>query len=305
MSEFAIVGPWAKEKLDALSRYLEFYTKVLKNQTWATTIYLDAFAGGGRAAIRNRAAQDAGQSSLLDNEIDADQLELIKGSPAIALDVANPFTHYVFVDPSPERAAELMALRANYENRRDVDVLQTDAAAAINSVVAKYPSRNIRGVAFLDPFGAKLEWASVEKLAQTGTFEVVINFALSMAIQRMLPNSGDVSSVNRQILDAYFGTTAWIDEVYRKRDGGLFEVDGLEKRPDYHERLLELYRSRLKSAFGNVSVPRLICNTRNVPLYYLLWAGPHQKGREGADYILKMGEKIKSPTSKRRRSTIS
>ena len=42
------VGPWARDKLDALARYLEFYTKVLKNQPWRT-IYLDAYAGGGRA----------------------------------------------------------------------------------------------------------------------------------------------------------------------------------------------------------------------------------------------------------------
>src|SRR5438309_1595055 len=47
----AVVGPWAKEKLDALERYLDFYTKVLKNQPWEA-IYIDAYAGGGRAAVR-------------------------------------------------------------------------------------------------------------------------------------------------------------------------------------------------------------------------------------------------------------
>ena len=45
------VGPWARDKLDALARYLEFYTKVLKNQRWRT-LYLDAYAGGGRAVVR-------------------------------------------------------------------------------------------------------------------------------------------------------------------------------------------------------------------------------------------------------------
>lgn len=47
----AEVGPWAKEKLDILARYLDFYTKVLKNQPWRT-IYIDAFAGGGSAKVR-------------------------------------------------------------------------------------------------------------------------------------------------------------------------------------------------------------------------------------------------------------
>ncbi len=35
--------------------------------------------------------------------------------------------------------------------------------------------------------------------------------------------------------------------------GGLFGATGLEKRADNSERLLELYRQRLKDAFGHVS----------------------------------------------------
>ena len=51
------VGPWAKEKLQALGEYLSFYTKVLKNQGhWCRgTIFIDAFAGPGRrSAIKPR-----------------------------------------------------------------------------------------------------------------------------------------------------------------------------------------------------------------------------------------------------------
>jgi three-Cys-motif partner protein len=106
----------------------------------------------------------------------------------------------------------------------------------------------------------------------------------------MLPNSGEVPAGWRKTLDAYFGTPSWYEAVYRERSPGLFDASGVEKHPDYHERLLQLYRSRLKSAFGHVSSPRLIRNTRGAPLYYLLWAGPHPKGLQGAEYILKMGE---------------
>ncbi|HEY8564559.1 MAG TPA: hypothetical protein VIL65_03585 [Beijerinckiaceae bacterium] len=49
------VGPWAREKLQALGEYLDFYTKVLKNQgRWCKgTIFVDAFAKPGRAKIRS------------------------------------------------------------------------------------------------------------------------------------------------------------------------------------------------------------------------------------------------------------
>ena len=140
--------------------------------------------------------------------------------------------------------------------------------------------RTHRGVAFLDPFGAKLDWSSIQKLADTGLFEVVVNFALSMAIQRMLPNSGEVPEGWAATLDGYFGSGAWFEEVYQHREGGLFTAKGFEKRPDYSERLLKLYCTRLRAAFGHVATPRLVRSMRGAPLYYLLWAGPNKKGLE-------------------------
>lgn len=292
MTKAAVVGPWAKEKLDALGRYLDFYTKVLKNQTWCRTIYVDAFAGGGRAVVRAEIKSDEqGPSLFLDeNQIDAEQHQLVDGSPRVALDVANPFSRYIFIDPDPARGDELEGLCREYKGRY-IDVLRTTAAKGIDWVVSRRIStRTHRGVAFLDPFGAQLEWASIQKLAHTGLFEVVINFGLNMTIQRMLPNSGEVPEIWAKRLDAYFGSHAWFNEVYRERRSGFFENIGLEKRPDYLERLLKLYRAQLRTAFGHVSVPRLIRNTRGIPLYYLLWAGPHPKGLEGANHILRMGE---------------
>lgn len=295
MPDLAVVGPWAKEKLDALARYLDFYTKVLKNQHWRT-IYLDAFAGGGRAMVRS--TPPAATSSPLfaqsgdDDVADEEQQELIDGSPRIALAVANPFSRYIFIEPDPVRARELNALKAEYGDTRSIRILPNTATDGIGWMVSQAINKSThRGVAFLDPFGAKLEWSSVQQLADTGLFEVVVNFGLNMAIQRMLPNSGVIPEAWRETLDAYFGTTAWFEEVYCE-PGGLFGSTGLEKRADYSERLLELYRQRLKRAFGHVSAPRLIRSTRGVPLYYLLWAGPHPKGLEGANYILTMGERL-------------
>lgn len=292
--DIAVVGPWAKEKLEALERYLDFYTKVLKNQRWRT-IYVDAFAGGGRALVRADSAQVDESIPLFEPEpaSDVDRTELIDGSPRVALNVANPFSRYVFVENDPARCEELEAVKVEFDGTRQIDILRTSAADGISWVTARQISKAThRGIAFLDPFGANLEWASVEKLAATGIFEVVVNFALSMAIQRMLPNSGEIPAAWAKTLDAYFGSRAWFEEVYRERSGGLFNTPGFEKREDYADRLLQLYRARLKAAFGHVSTPRLIRNSKGAPLYYLLWAGPHTKGLQGADHILSMGESL-------------
>lgn len=295
MPEMPVVGPWAREKLDALARYLDFYSKVLKNQPWRT-IYLDAYAGGGRAVVRAPESALPGEPNLFGEEmpIDTESRELIDGSPRVALGIANPFDRYIFVDPNPHRAAELEALKAEYAGVRAIDVLPSTAAEGVAWVTTQPIScRTHRGIAFLDPFGAKLEWASIQNLADTGLFEVVVNFALSMALQRMLPNSGEMPDGWAATLDCYFGSRAWFEEVYQRPQGGLFANSGYEKRLDYSQRLLELYRARLRSAFGHVSSPRLIRNRRGAPLYYLLWAGPNKKGLEGAEYILTMGERFR------------
>lgn len=116
MPDIAVVGPWAREKLDALARYLDFYTKVLKNQPWRT-IYVDAFAGGGRAQIRKDAAPASEVIPLfeLEAEADADQTELIDGSPRIALNVANPFSRYVFIEN--DRSGARNWQRSNWNSR--------------------------------------------------------------------------------------------------------------------------------------------------------------------------------------------
>ncbi|AGG70910.1 three-Cys-motif partner protein TcmP [Sinorhizobium meliloti] len=289
----AEVGPWAKEKLDILARYLDFYTKVLKNQPWRT-IYIDAFAGGGSAKVRIK-NEPAATFDLLEptDSQDGEQEEFLHGSPRVALDIANPFSRYVFCEPAAKRAVELNELEAEFSNSRQIKLLKVPAAEGIAWVTSQAISKKThRGVAFLDPFGARLEWSSVQSLADTGLFEVVVNFALNMAINRMLPNDGDVPVAWADTLDRYFGSHEWFEEVYSSDAHGLFASTEIRKRDDYSERLLELYRRNLKNAFGFVSTPRLIRNTRGAPLYYLLWAGPHRKGLEGADYILRMGDKL-------------
>jgi len=100
----AEVGPWAKEKLKALERYLAFYTKVMKNQTQWRTIYIDAFAGGGVAQVRGR-RRDGDPTADLLLGIEPEAQEFIRGSPRVAMDLPDPFSTYVFIDADAARVA--------------------------------------------------------------------------------------------------------------------------------------------------------------------------------------------------------
>jgi three-Cys-motif partner protein len=295
----AEVGPWAKEKLGALEAYLRFYTKVLKNQRHWRTIFIDAFAGGGRARVRKLKQGSDTADSLFDIEPpEPEQQELIRGSPRVALELEDRFDTYVFIDADQVRVAELNELKTHYDDGRIIHVREGSAASQIDWVLSHNLTRDrYRGVAFLDPFGAHIEWRTIQALAATGVFEVLINLPLHMAINRLMKVDGAIPPTWRSQLDAFF-PDGWWSEVYSE-DKGLFagtNIDvGPEKRPDAMLRLLRFYSKHLRDVFGHVSEPKLIRNTRNVPLYYLVWAGPHSKGREGANYVLSMGERVSLP----------
>lgn len=296
----AIVGPWAREKLEALARYLNFYTTALKNQRWKT-LYVDAYAGGGRGIVRTLAQpHPGGQLPLLEQgQADEEEAQLINGSPLVALGIDTPFDEYVFIEPDPQRRRELSSLKVGDEATRHIEIRSVTAREGLAWLVGQKSKRTHRGIVFLDPFGTDLDWETIESIASNGYLEVIINFTLHMGIQRMLPNSGVVPVEWADRLDRYFGTPEWRDEVYKTNEGDLFGNGFLAKQPDYHSRLLELYRRRLKKCFGHVSTAKLIRNTKGAPLYYLLWAGPHSLGLKGADHILRMGV---APLKERRRA---
>ena len=291
MPDLPEVGPWAKEKLDALKSYLDYYTSVLKNMRWRT-IYVDAFAGGGMAKLRIRKPGADLPSLWASDEPDVEQQQYIIGSPRVALAVDNPFSRYVFIDAESARVSELEGLKAEYGSSRTISIRPEGVEQGIDWVLSqKIAKATHRGVAFLDPFGAHLPWSSIEKLSKTGLFEVIINFPLDMAINRLMKLDANIPDTWKAQLDGVFGESDWMSEAY-DTSGDFFGVP--RKRSDARERLLKLYLHKLRTAFGHVAKPKLITNTRGHPLYYLIWAGPNRLGLQGANYILGMSERLAS-----------
>lgn len=284
------VGPWAAAKLDALEAYLKFYGTALSRQSF-TRVYIDAFAGACIAKVRGSGVA-VEPSPFFDEPDDTlAQEEFIFGSPVRALNAPNGFHRHYFFDLDETRAE---TLRAVTDGREGVTVQVGDCNPLIRNLAPSLKARNIRGVAFLDPYGAHLEWATLEALADTGTMEVVVNFPLAMAINRLITRSGNVPDRWADQLTACFGTDEWRTIAY-SREVDLFGDEVTTKNGNVAEQLLNLYIARLKTLFPYVAKPHLIRNTRNSPLYFLIWAGPNKLGLKGADYILRQGEKVGKP----------
>jgi three-Cys-motif partner protein len=307
-SSDASVGPWAKEKLDSLEQYLEYYTTRLKNQKWCHGLYyIDAFAGPGLSPVRGPAptVRNPLQPDFFlnepDDEIGEGKVEFVKGSPRVALEIRNPFNRYLFIDNDPERLQDLADLKKEFGSTKEIEILPGDANEELEKVLSRGINwQQYKGLVFLDPFGMHVPWATIERLAKTKGIEVIINFPFGMAINRLLTISGEIPPAWQDRLDATFGTREWRDLVYEERTD-LLGIASKVKRPDATERVLKWFSGRLQEIFGfTSSAQQLIRNTRGNPLYYLIWAGPHSAGLTGADYILgrKHARKKKSVKSR-------
>ena len=134
----------------------------------------------------------------------------------------------------------------------------------------------------------QVKWDTISKIASTNAIEIIVNFPVGMAIQRLLARSGEITNARRNTLNEYFGTDEWESIVY-EQSSDLFG-DRVDKVADSGHRLARWYQSRLEEAFGYASPARLIRNSQRGHLYYLLWAGPNAKGAKIATHVLSQGE---------------
>jgi three-Cys-motif partner protein len=289
--ELPEVGPWAGDKLDRLRKYLSAYTTIMAKQRWVRGfVYVDAFAGGGRVRERLARSDDPTEDIFGPGQEfrdDEGARRVLDGSPRVALEIQHPFTHYVFLERDPERVATLESLRDEYKSRRKIVVRKGDCNNYLNESLIRNPKINWkewRGVVFLDPFGMQVPWKTLVGLGRTGAIEIFLNFPVRMAIQRLLPRSGDFTERQRKKLDEYFGDPTWFNVVYIESPGLFGQVRSKVK--DSEQRLVKWYRERLKREFRFVSSPRLMVNSRGGHLYFLVHAGQNRTGARIAEDVL-------------------
>jgi three-Cys-motif partner protein len=297
-----VFGPWAREKLDRLAKYLHAYTVIMKDQRWCQGYhYIDAFAGPGEHEIRQQARDrrhDAQQALLgiatFGSEHD-EQRQFLAGSPRVALELQFPFSHYVFVEHSQERIASLERLKSQYGSARQIHIRHADCTKYLRNKIAANPAldwKTNRAIVFLDPFGMQVGWQTIAELAATNAIEIFLNFPVGMAIQRLLLRQPDkFTEAQRRRLDDYFGSPDWM-KVLHKRRTDLFGGETQDKIDASGVALLNWYRKRLRESFSHVSKAALIRNTRGGHLYYLLLASHNKTGVRIANDILSAGEAV-------------
>lgn len=261
-------GEWVKEKLFYIQRYIDIFETAMRQKSWRRRIYIDLFAGPGKCIIRGTN-------------------EYLLGSPLLALRTQYPFTDYYFGDLEQHNIEYLVERsKGSKVTQNHIHPLIGDANLKVKQVVEDIKQSDkpfIQGVgsclnlAFLDPEGLELEWATVEALGEMKTMDLIIHYSQSGLTRN---------------LDRYFemGEDTVIDRFFGDRNCRNVYKDALLRRETVgtHRMLIDYYKAKL-AKLGYVVIndrqqtvrEPLIRNTEtHAPLYRLVFASKHPLGNK-------------------------
>lgn len=238
--------PWTPEKLHYLDRYASLLTQGMKNK-WPERAYLDLFAGPGLGLLKSKLSK------------------VIDGSPLAALKQPEPFTHYVFVDSdkshisSLEKRAESLAPSSKkmfiYGNCND---------SAVLAQIKQFVPTNALSLAFIDPFTWDIAFDTVCALTERRNVDIIL-----ICMVGPMKRAAQYSPAS---LDRFFGDDGEWNSLY------------MATRPRERTRvLLDHYANRLKTiGYLGEAYPFevVVKNTKNVPLYYLVFASRNPRGQD-------------------------
>lgn len=145
------VGDWAIEKYRLVKLYAGLFTTSMRGK-WEQLIYVDLFAGAGRAKIRGTT-------------------RIVPASPLLALTVEHPFDRYVFCEADKVRMSALQARVRQEFAGVDARFVPGDVNAKVDVILGELPTirsgRRSLTFCFVDPFGLRnLRFETLSALAE-------------------------------------------------------------------------------------------------------------------------------------------
>lgn len=229
-------GIWTQEKLSKLAQYLQQFTTVFKNSTWAKTVYIDAYAGTGVCDIKT----DKGKFS-------------IAGSAKLALDTVPVFAEVIFIEQDKNRFEQLAKLKERFPEA-NIDIYKGDCNELLPSILKNKLTNNHRGVIFVDPYGMNISWSVLEQIANTKKLDVWYLFPLSGFYRQAAIKRGSVNKDKEASIENLLGDSNWEAELYEDNPiQDLFEQRNELVRTADVNQIVSFITKRLKTIFPYVS----------------------------------------------------
>jgi len=201
------IGLWAEEKHRLFWNYASIFTKAMRHK-WDRLVYVDLFAGAGKALI-------AGISRV------------VYGSPLLALQLPTGFDRFVFCDADDSCLHALRARVAAEYPSRDVHFVAGDVneqTVRILSLISQY-GRGIKVLTFCfaDPFKMKnLHFSTLKSLATGRRVDFLVLIPSGMDAAR---NEGVYLSPRSKTVDRFIDCPDWREKWDKaRRRGKKFDV---------------------------------------------------------------------------------
>ena len=265
-------GPWTKQKLEILGKYLDAYTTALKNKPFHL-MYVDAFAGTGAVPL-------------------GDGGSIIDGSASIAIKISDkPFDKLIFIEQDEDQCESLNNLRDKH-HPRSIEVVCDDANNYLRNFCASWRntySLDWRGVLFFDPFATQVEWATVKAVAATEAFDTLILFPVASIVRNLPKNKqpDEISDAWKSKLTRVFGNESWRDLYRPSEQPSLFGNESYTRDPGV-DGIIRIYKSNLQEIVGNrlLGKSHRFKNSKNARIFEFIFFAGHPKGRAIAHRIV-------------------
>lgn len=288
-------GNWTEKKLDAFVKYVIAYLTILnkyKTQYNWQTIYFDGFAGSGKRTIYKD--EDLFSQNVLGE--DEDEFFIYEGSVSKILKLEHPFIFdwYYFIDSNRKYILNLKDIRAsiNHINEERIIIREDNCNSQIIKLAEGLKNnRNLASLIFLDPFGMQIDWSSIKELKGTRS-DVWILIPSGVGINRLLDKKKRLNHKDK--LECFFGLPiSELENIFYKsrNDDTLFGVKEITSKIDNSiDKIVEIYCQQLKTVWKFVTEkPLVLTNSRNSPIFHLLFASNNKTALKIASEIIDKG----------------
>ncbi len=266
-------GPWTDKKLDAFTKYVWSYLRIMKKFPFWKTIYFDGFAGSGK--------KEQKKSALLEQlSIEYEEERVYESSAERVLKINDDlgFDFYYFVDTKKSSLQKLEQHLNSLPEAKDKKLLfkpgDTNQYLLELGKALKKKKPAYAALILLDPFGMQIDWSSIASLKGTRS-DIWILVPTGVIVNRLLDKKGELKNLKK--LETFFGLK---EEEIRKHfyqpsvSQTLFgEFETVNKVIQPIEKIANLYIERLQTIWTHVTPkPLRLDNSRGVPIFHFVFA---------------------------------
>lgn len=251
-------GDWTKIKIEILVEYAKAYLNIMAQRQYYKLLYFDGFAGSGFI--------------IKDDKIDID-VTVGAARRIVEIEQPRPFDVYYFVEKNKENYQLLKKNTKDAFPDKEIYPVKEDCNKKLQdlAVYLKKPeNKNIRTLAYIDPCGMQVEWASIESLKGLN-LDMWILVPTGMGVNRLLKKNGAISEAWLNRLEKFLGLDKErIKQLFYSKTPTLFEdITFEEKEHKTVHKSAEVYKNRLAEVFNYVSQPYELRNKSNSIMYHL------------------------------------